>query len=110
MTASTNSSFYEAAEQHGRQSTRLLLAEALVDGRPIRREVREALSLLLDSLAISDDDRWNPDVPVGGGADLAIANGWQAAAWQGSVVRFRDLLAEVRKNGVSAGSREEVTT
>lgn len=88
-------------ETHARHSARLLLGDALADGRPLRTEVRDALNRLLDGLAVSEDRTYNPDTETDTPEQRLNAARWQAAAWSTTVDNYRRLLAEVR-HGVAA--------
>ena len=84
-----------------RQAARDLLAAALTEGQPLRPEVRVELTRLLDTLALSESRSWNPDA-FGETADEQRDQPFHGAAWRVLVGRYRELLAEVEANGVTA--------
>jgi hypothetical protein len=68
-----------------------------ISNEPLRGEVRAALYSLLAVLALSEHPEYESE-PAS-----------QAAGWRVAVKKYRELLAEVRANGVS-GTREGVST
>lgn len=103
MNFDTKADLEPVSAHFDRQEARYLLAAAVKDGLPLRPEIRAGLTRLLDVLALSESRSWNPDaVEAPEGGQQREANKWHAAAWRNQVGVYRELLAEVRANGVTA--------
>lgn len=75
-----------------REAARRLLSDALLRGEPLRFEVEWKFNELLTALVLSEQPEWS---------DEAGDQACQAAGWRVLVRWYRELLAEVRENGVS---------